>query len=414
MDTQETSREALIGLLKNIPVFDGLGDKDLLQIVPLLRKESYPAESIIIREGDRGESMYILVEGVVRVARHSEGGEEIALQTLQGGAFFGEFSLIDNLPRSATVAALVDTDIFTLQKSDFDTLLARNVHLANVFYRNCLTETFSRFRNIVANFTFSQHSLHEKSAQLDVINLDLSYAKRIQHCFINSAALDCEGALIPGVRHTYIYRPCLEVGGDFLNVVKTGNGGLSIIIADVVGHGITAALATGVLKSGYSLFLANHADRPADLMSAINRHFSETLSHVYATCYCAHITPDAGRVTFAKGGHHHPLFWSGASGDFLDIKCPGTGIGISASSKYPQVEFRLGSGDRLLFFTDGVIEQHDRGEAMYTEERLRKMVRALIQAGRRDVLEAIMEDLAEFAGVQHFEDDVTMLLLEFD
>jgi phosphoserine phosphatase RsbU/P len=414
MDIQGTSHEELIALLKNIPVFNGLEGAEMIQIVPLLRKETFPAESIIIREGDRGESMYVIVNGVVRVARKSEGGEEISLQTLQGGAFFGEFSLIDNLPRSATVTAIIETEIFTLQKSDFDELLARNTHLANVFYRNCLTETFSRFRHIVANFTFSQHSLHTKTAQLEEINLDLSYAKRIQHCFIDSATLDCEGSLISGVRHSYIYRPCLEVGGDFLNIAKLGDGGLSIIIADVVGHGITAALSTGVLKSGYSLFLRESAGRPADLMRAINTHFAETLSHVYATCYCAHVSPDARRVTFAKGGHHHPLFWSGSSGDFVEIDCPGPGIGISLSSRYPQVEYKLGSGDRLLFFTDGVIEQHGRGEAMYTEERLRKKVREIIRSGRHNMLNAIMEDLADFAGIRHFEDDVTMLLLEFD
>ncbi|TAL33732.1 MAG: cyclic nucleotide-binding domain-containing protein, partial [Spirochaetes bacterium] len=232
MDTESLNK--IIALLNNIPVFSGLRDEDLAAIIPLLRRESHPANSIIIGEGDRGESMYILIEGMVKVARCGEGGEEISLGTLPGGAFFGEFSLIDNLPRSASVVTVAPTDLFTLAKSDFDSLLARSARLANVFYRNCLMETFSRFRNNLANFTFSQHSLREKSARLDEINVDLSRAKKIQNCFINTDELDATAPLIEGVRHSYVYLPCIDVGGDFLNATRLADGSLSIIIADVV------------------------------------------------------------------------------------------------------------------------------------------------------------------------------------
>ena len=88
------------------------------------------------------------------------------------------------------------------QKRDFDALLARNSAISGAFYKNCLEVTFSRFRNIIANFAFSQHTLRQKSTRLDELNRDLSLAEKIQSYFINRELLDnrthsCRGSAIP-------------------------------------------------------------------------------------------------------------------------------------------------------------------------------------------------------------------------
>ncbi|TFH40143.1 MAG: cyclic nucleotide-binding domain-containing protein, partial [Chrysiogenales bacterium] len=174
----------IIGILGNIPIFQGLEKTDYAEILPLLRLEKYPPGAQIIREGAQGDSMCIIIRGTVRVTKTDESEVEIPLEILYPGSYFGEFSLVDNMPRSANVIGIDETELFRLEKRDFDALLSKNITIANAFYKNCLEVTFSRFRTIISNFAFSQGDLRVTSSKLDAINRDLSLAKTIQNYFI--------------------------------------------------------------------------------------------------------------------------------------------------------------------------------------------------------------------------------------
>ncbi len=403
----------IITILGNIPVFQGLTEADYTEITPLLRLEKYLPGDQIIKEGTHGDSMCIIIGGAVKITKTGEAGEEILLETLYGGSFFGEFSLIDNMPRSANVITVDETELFRLEKKDFDALLARNGAISAAFYKNCLEETFSRFRNIIANFAFSEHSLRQKSTKLEELDRDLSQARQIQSYFINRELLDHEHSFLRGVRHTYLYRPCIAIGGDFLNVTELRPGVASIIIADIMGHGITSALGTGVLKSAYSMIVKELGHKPIQLMKYLNRHFLGVIPHLYATCYYALIDMKAKKIHLAKAGHHHPLFWKKRRQDFVDIRCQGTGLGLVKKARFGKVEYPLERGDKILFYTDGIIEQKNPRGQMYSEGRLRNIFRDLIIREDGDIVKGIYNDMKFFASRKPIEDDVTLLLLEF-
>lgn len=403
----------IITILGNIPVFQGLNEADYSEITPLLKMEKYLPGVHIIKEGTHGDSMCIIIRGAVKITKTGEAGEEILLETLYAGSYFGEFSLVDNMPRSANAISIEDTELFRLEKKDFDALLAKNSAISGAFYRNCLEETFSRFRNIIANFAFSEHSLRQKSTMLEELDRDLSLAKQIQSYFINRELLDHEHSFLPGVRHSYIYKPCIAIGGDFLNVTKLGSGLTSIIVADIMGHGITSALGTGVLKSACSLAMKEMGRKPTHLMKFLNKHFLSVISHLYATCYYALVDMKRRRIQFAKAGHPHPLFWKARRQDFVDIKCQGTGLGLVKKARFGTVEYPLEKGDKILFFTDGIIEQNNPRGEMYSEGRLRNSFRDRILRNDDDIVKGIFDDMKSFASRKALEDDVTLLLLEF-
>ena len=410
--THDRNRD-IINILGNIPIFQGLDESSYREIIPLLRPEKHEAGSYIIREDTHGDSMCIIIRGTVKVTKTDETNEEILIQVLHEESYFGEFSLVDNMPRSANVMAAEETELFRLEKKDFDALLARNSTISNTFYRNCLEETFSRFRNIISNFTFSQHNLRKKSTILDELSKDLSEAKKIQRYFINTELLEHEHSFLPGVRHSYKYRPCIEIGGDFLNVTKLKEGVVGIIIADIMGHGITSALGTGVLKSAYSMVSKTLGTKPTKLMNFLNSHFQGVISQLYATCYYAVVDMKKGRITLAKAGHPHPIFWKKKTGNFIDIECHGTGLGLVKKGDFGEISFAIEPGDKILFYTDGIIEQNDAERNMYSEARLMKVFRDLILAGRNDIVNAIYGDVKAHAGRIPIEDDITLLLLEF-
>jgi serine phosphatase RsbU (regulator of sigma subunit) len=400
-------------ILKNIPIFQGLSDGDYAEIIPLLKSETYPPGASIIKEGAHGDSMCVIVRGTVKVSKTDEAGEDIFLETLYAESYFGEFSLVDNMPRSANVASTEETELFRLEKKDFDELLLKNRRISAAFYKNCLEVTFSRFRHIISNFAFSQHDLRKKSTILDELNRDLSQARTIQNYFINRDLLDHEHSFLPGVTHSYIYKPCMEIGGDFLNVTQIGPGQASIIIADIMGHGITSALGTGVLKSAYSDSVKKMARKPVQLMKYLNAHFSAVISQLYATCYYALVDMKRKKITLAKAGHPHPLFWKERKKDFIVVDCQGTGLGLVKKPMFGQVEYPVGPGDKLLFFTDGIIEQKNPKGVMYSEPRLQNMFRDLIVRKSDTIVRHIYEDLTAFAGSAPIEDDITLFLLEF-
>ncbi len=403
----------IITILGNIPVFQGLTEADYSEITPLLKHERYLSGDQIIKEGTHGDSMCVIIRGAVKITKTGEAGEEILLDTFYPGSYFGEFSLVDNMPRSANAVCVDETELFRLEKKDFDALLARNAAISTAFYKNCLEETFSRFRNTIANFAFSEHSLRQKSSKLDELDRDLSQASQIQSYFINRELLDHEHSFLRGVRHTYLYKPCIAIGGDFLNVTELRPGVASIIIADIMGHGITSALGTGVLKSAYSMAVREMGHRPIQLMKFLNRHFLGVIPHLYATCYYAIIDMRSKRIQLAKGGHPHPLFWKKRRQDFVDIRCQGTGLGLVKKARFGRVEYPLEKGDRILFYTDGIIEQKNPRGQMYTEGRLKNIFRDLILRDSGDIVNEIYEDMKSFASRKAVEDDVTLLLLEF-
>ncbi|MFC1670578.1 SpoIIE family protein phosphatase [Spirochaetota bacterium] len=410
----ENDKKDIINILTKIQIFKGLEEEELEEIVHLLEPKLYKPDITIFKQGSKGNSMYIIKKGTVNVSKIAENNEKIDIVNLYSGSIFGEFALIDRLPRSANIVTLEETEIFRLKKNDFDKLLQKNKKIANVFYKNCLKETFSRFRNILANFTFSQHTLKVKTDKIIEIDKDLSHAKQIQDFFISTDYLDGESDFSDGLRQSFIYEPCIAIGGDFLNVIKIDDDNIGIIIADVEGHGITAALGTGVLRSALSIILKDLGNKPAELLYFLNNHFCDVLSQLFATCYYAIINKKEKKITFSKAGHPQPLFWKKSLNDFETIDAKGPGLGILADAKFNKVEFDIEKGDKILFFTDGIIEQLNCQNEMFQESRLKENFENLIDDGEKDIVNKLFGQLKEFTGEKDQEDDVTLFLLEIE
>ena len=126
-----SSRSKEVGeSLRTIPLFAAVSDDDLEAVASLLIERSFPKNKTIVEEGMPGDYMYVVREGRVKVTKLSGDGREKILEMLGAGSFFGELSLLDGAPRSASVKALTDTRILALSRSDFLGLLHRSPDLA--------------------------------------------------------------------------------------------------------------------------------------------------------------------------------------------------------------------------------------------------------------------------------------------
>ena len=112
-----------IELLKKVPLFSGLSQREITLIGDIVRRKNLPKNNMILQKGDEAEALYIITSGRVNVTLISEAGKEIILATLKDGDFFGEMSLLDNEPRSANVITIEDTNLLVIYRDDFNYII---------------------------------------------------------------------------------------------------------------------------------------------------------------------------------------------------------------------------------------------------------------------------------------------------
>jgi len=407
----QTSQKTSV--LKKLPIFSGLSDSDLSVIAPILKLVSFKSGETVIHEGDKGDSLFIVRNGSVEVYKTSDDGGEISLGELPEGSYFGELSLFDEHPRSATVRTLENTDFLTLSRLDLANALQGHFEIEKNLYRNTMMETFSRFRTVQTNFTFSQTHLRSRNEIINEINRDLRTATEIQEYFIR-AEDDLEINIRHGIRRSYTYLPSKAIGGDFISIMNDDSGNICVIIADVEGHGISASLVTGVLKSAFSFLAPVHGNKPDIFMTELNRHLCRMLNRLYATCYYAYINVNDSTISFAKAGHHHPLFWRSSVKDFEPIEIPGPLLGFFDEAEYSTQTYKLNPGDKILFYTDGIIEERDECLTMFGSTRLEDAFRHAIINKTVPVIDYLIFELNRFINKETYDDDITILLYEFD
>ena len=128
--------------LTSVPMFTGLQRDELLKFAELTRERTYPKGSVILFQGDPGDSLYVLRQGRAKVVLIGEDGREVILGVLEPGAHFGELALIDDQPRSAHVIAMEDSQLLILRREDFRRRVEANPSVAWAL----LTELSRRLR----------------------------------------------------------------------------------------------------------------------------------------------------------------------------------------------------------------------------------------------------------------------------
>jgi CRP-like cAMP-binding protein len=147
-------------LLKEIKLLQAFSDSELAQIVALGTTSTYEAHANIVIEGELSWGMYVILGGMVGIYKNNKlNGTQFDVGQLRSGSFFGEMSLIDDNPRSATVRALTDTQLFYVSKDAFMGFLSRSSDLQVRFYTSCIGNLVKRLRDLNDDYVISQFQL---------------------------------------------------------------------------------------------------------------------------------------------------------------------------------------------------------------------------------------------------------------
>ena len=183
------------------------------------------------------------------------------------------------------------------------------------------------------------------------------------------------------IRLRYRYEPMRQIGGDFLFARRGDEGGVLVVLADVTGHGIPAALTVNRLYGELERLTAERPwITPGELLEGLNRYAHLTLAphSIYLTAFCARIDPDGGRMTYASAGHP-PAFLRTIDGRIEELASTTIVLGAVPAGGFQagQEERAFALGDSLVLYTDGAIECHGNDGTMFGIDR----VRAILASG---------------------------------
>jgi serine phosphatase RsbU (regulator of sigma subunit) len=196
---------------------------------------------------------------------------------------------------------------------------------------------------------------------------------------------------------------CKEIGGDFFDAVNTPDG-LAVVLADVSGKGVSAALLASILQGMvYSHLIAGMP--LAEIVAAVNRFFTQKhIGEKYATMVIARLRSD-GELEYVNCGHVPPVWICG--GEVLRPEHGNLPVGLLADATYASDRCQMKSGDRLILVTDGVTEAENARGDMFDSERLE------VVAGKSQSMEDIFTAVANFCGGTPLNDDCTVVELSF-
>jgi sigma-B regulation protein RsbU (phosphoserine phosphatase) len=212
-------------------------------------------------------------------------------------------------------------------------------------------------------------------------------------------------------------RPARGVGGDYYDFLTFGTGQTAVMVADVAGKGISAALLMSTLQASLrACVLAGGPDASAQgslagLVSTLNRLLCKSTGPAsYVTFFYAQLDERSHTLSYVNAGHNPPLLFRGP-GEPVKLEEGGPVLGFFEGCRYGQGAARMGRGDVLVGFTDGVVEAlNEKGEE-FGEGRLQEAVASSVHMTAQEICDRIVERVGEWCGGAPQHDDLTLVVL---
>ncbi len=208
------------------------------------------------------------------------------------------------------------------------------------------------------------------------------------------------------------YLPMERIGGDYYDFNTVREGFLGIILADVTGHGIPAAIVAGMVKTAFNVQRAISADC-GSLISGIHRTLKESARHTLLTAGYLEIEIATGVLSYARAGHLPLYIYRRSEDRIIELRPPGRIMGWKCDLKCEIDTVTLAGGDRIVFLTDGITEiRNDTGE-LFGEERLYGFMKEHAELGAGEFSRVLIDAALAWAGKTGGDDDMTLLTIDY-
>ncbi|MBE7410703.1 MAG: SpoIIE family protein phosphatase [Leptospiraceae bacterium] len=217
---------------------------------------------------------------------------------------------------------------------------------------------------------------------------------------------------IPNIRYASLYLPMTEIGGDYYDFHWMGDEGLGVFIGDVSGHGIPAAMISAMTKIAFSMQKHNAKD-PTLLLKGINEILVGKTARQFLTAAYMYYDTQTRIMKLSVAGHPAPIVLNRNTGEKFIPEIKGRVVGVFPDSEYKQVEYTLEKNTRVFLYTDGVIEILNRQNDIFGEKRVEEILQSSLNLDANEITLLFEKELSKWSGREVFNDDVTILVLDF-
>lgn len=266
------------------------------------------------------------------------------------------------------------------------------------------------FALIIRNLIIERKTAADKETlklELARTEYEMETARGIQQSFLPESPPQIEGFELSALN-----LPARQVGGDFYDFIPVSEGKWGIIIADVSGKGVPAALFMALSRT---LVRVNVADNPtaSQAMQKANHMISqETKMGMFVTLFYAVLTPEKKLLHYVNAGHNPPFVVKEDSGDVILLRASGIAMGVIDDVLLEEKVIELGSNDIVVFYTDGITEAINRKSEQFGEKRLIETINRYAALPPKDLISRVKDEVFAFAQDQPQFDDFTLVILK--
>jgi len=403
--------------LAKIPFFTTLPDEELERLTAEMEVVTLKPGTILFREGDPGEHLYIVAKGTLEILKAPGTEDELILNTIHEGEYIGEMSLITGAPRTASVRAFnEDVVLLSMNRKQLNDLLHRHPELASIMvsvlsYRLDNTNV-ATFRDL----TEKNHQLQKAYDELKAAQEQLIEKERLEREL--KVAADIQMSILPdilpspdGFDFGGRILPARQVGGDFYDVFKLSEHKYGVVIGDVADKGVPSAI---FMARAHALIIAEADDTtsPSEVLRMVNGHITRfEKSTQFVTALFGILDTTTGHFSYARAGHEPPLLLT-ADGEVQRLPHqPGMALGLWDKIMLDENSLDLPKGSLLVMFTDGMTDcRNPKGEP-FGLERIRTAMGNLKKINAQAGCNELFEKLMKYQDGSKQDDDVTLLAI---
>ncbi len=402
-------------LLANTPLFNSLPAEEWSRLARAMTVIELPAGTVLFREGDPSDHFYIVLAGDVEIVKAFGTPEELVLGVRDAGDFIGEMGLLnqDRL-RTATVRTRKGTRCLQIPSGEFNALLSRFpamvCQMASVLSaRTTLAEndTIRALREKNLELRQAYEELRAAQAQLvekEKLEHELQLAREIQR-----GLLPAHLPYWAGYDFGALMVPARAVGGDFFSVFAVDEERMALVVGDVMGKGVPAAL---FMAQTHALLRAIAcADlSPGETLRQVNRLLLKMNGkELFVTLVYGILQNRTGVFEYARAGHELPLLRSQAGQIRFAPAGEGMPLGILDDLVLDENHLILSPGESLLLYSDGVTDGSDGAGHYFGPEGLMGAMRNASNQSAQLICQSVLQAATDFQGSEPQFDDITML-----